>query len=143
MKSEAKFEFGGTVYTIGVINGVEQFHLFRRLAPVVATMGVEMFRLLSSKQDARDMSKTDWMILAAPIIGELAKMPQEDVDYLIQNSLKVVRRLDGELWAPLLNPQGQLMYQNLGMVTMLRLIMEVLRHNLDDFFVEPQGEQSS
>lgn len=143
MKTETQFTFHGVTYLVGNINGVEQFHLFRRLAPMVATMGVQMFQLLSGKQAAQEMSKTDWMLLAAPLVGEMAKMPQEDVDYIIQNSLKVVRRREGDAWAPLLNVQGQLMFQNLGMVAMLRIILEVLRHNLDDFFVEPQDEQSS
>lgn len=143
MKAETQFTFHGVTYSVGNINGVDQFHLFRRLAPMVATMGVQMFQLLSGKQAAEGMSKTDWMLLAAPLVGEMAKMPQEDVDYIIQNSLKVVRRRDGDAWAPLLNAQGQLMFQNLGMVAMLRIILEVLRHNLDDFFVEPQDEESS
>lgn len=143
MKTETEFEFGGDAYRIGVINAEEQFHIFRRLAPMVATMGVEMLRLLSNKQDTAAMSKTDWMLAVAPLIGEMARMPQEDVDYVIKHSLKVVRRRDGDMWAPLLNAAGAFMYQNLSMPAMLRLIFEVLRHNLDDFFPEPQDEQAS
>lgn len=143
MKTETEFEFGGEAYRIGVINAEEQFHIFRRLAPMVATMGVEMLRLLSRQQDTAEMSKTDWMVTVAPVIGEMARMPQEDVDYVIKHSLKVVRRRDGDMWAPLLNASGSLMYQNLSMPAMLRLIFEVLRHNLDDFFPEPQDGPAS
>lgn len=143
MKMEADFDFAGESYRIGVINAEEQFHIFRRLAPMVATMGVEMLRLLSNQQDTKEMSKTDWMLAVAPMIGEMARMPQEDVDYVIKHSLRVVKRRDGDIYAPLMNAQGSLMYQNLGMPSMLRLIFEVLRHNLDDFFPELPGEQPS
>jgi hypothetical protein len=143
IKQEAIVPFGDDTYSIGTVDAIEQFHIFRRLAPLVATMGVEMFKMLSGNVNPSELGKADWMVMAAPMVGELAKMPQDDVNYLIMNTLKVVRKKDGDRWAPLLNPQGQMMYSDIGMFAMLRLIIEVLRHNMSDFFPVGLGEASS
>lgn len=143
IKQDLVIDIGDDKYTIGRVDAIEQFHLFRRLGPVLATMGMEMFRLLSGSASGQVMSKTDWIVVAAPLVGEVAKMDQADVDYLIQHSLCVVRRRQGDAWAPLLDAQGGLMFADMGMVTMLRLILEVLRHNLGDFFPVPQAGASS
>lgn len=144
MFTEKDFEHDGKHYIIGRVDAIEQFHLFRRLTPLISSMGVEMFKLLTGGKDVASMTRTDWMVVAAPLLGEMAKMPQEDVNYLISGCLRVVRIKDGAVVAPVFNDQaGVLLRQDLGMPTMLRLIIEVLRHNMSDFFPMPQDAASS
>lgn len=144
MKTEKEFTHDGHTYLIGTVDAIEQFHLFRRLTPLVSAMGLEMFKLLTGGKDTSTMSKTDWIVVAAPILGEMAKMPQDDVNYLIAGTLRVVRIKEGSVVAPVYHQESNtLMRQDLGMPTMLRLMVEVLRHNMADFFPMPPDAANS
>lgn len=143
MKTEVVFQHEGDTYTIGVVDAFEQFHLFRRMTPLISSMGVEMFKIMSGQTDVAKLGKAAWIMAAAPIMDQLAVMPQEDVNYLLVNTLKVVKKKQGDSFAPMLSSTGKLMYQDTEMATVLRLVMEVLRHNLGDFFPIPRSEEPS
>lgn len=144
IKSEAEFEFGDRVYKIGLLDVFEQFHVSRRLTPVLAAGGLAMFKALSEQQKAgQGLGPTDWLLMMAPMAEVLAKMPQEDADYVLHTCLKVVRVKAADKWSVLLTGGGALLIADLGLPATLRLVVEVLQHNLGDFFPQNLKEGSS
>lgn len=125
---DAEFEVAGHTYTVGKLNALTQFHVSRRLAPILAAMGVSLQSLQAGVQ--RDLS--DFASLLEPVTEMMAKMPEEDVNYVIFTCLGVVKRKVGERWAPVANG-ASLMYEDIDMLAMLRLVVEVVRSNLGAF----------
>jgi len=129
-ETSVEFEVAGQRYTAGRLNAITQFHVTRRLGPALVVAGVTFKMMMEGMKASLD----DWVAVAGPIMEVVSRMSDEDVDYVIFTCLSVVRRREGDRWAPLLAGDGKtLMYQDLDMAEMLRLTVEVLRGNLANF----------
>lgn len=132
-------EVGGINYHVGKLNPMTQFHITRRLAPLLATLGMSMVRL---KELAKAADKEDFVELIGPLSGVVAAMSDEDSSYIINTCLSVVTREDKGGFAPI-QVEGRLMYEDIDMIAMLRLTFEVLRHNLAGFMPGLSGQTST
>lgn len=113
----AEIEFKGATYRLGQLNAMAQFHVARRLAPVLATL-----------VDAKDESFITLMVQA---VGNLS---DEDSEFIIGKCLADCRKVvDGTATKVYVN--GQMMFEDIGMAGMIRLTIETLRENLADFFI--------
>jgi hypothetical protein len=123
-------EINGHSYRFGKIDAMKQFHVVRRLAPALASVGLSLGRL---KQLANVAD------LLGPAFEVIAKMSDEDSNYIIYTCLRAVSRKDGQGagtgWMPLVpSSQDMLAYQDIELPEMLQLVMWVLRVNLEGFF---------
>jgi hypothetical protein len=123
-----EIEIGGQQYRIGKMDAMRQFHVARRLAPVLASLGIS----------ATELDGIDLFSVLGPVSEVLAKMPNEDVEYVIGSCLSVVHRREGEKWAQVQSPlpQARLMYADIDMPVMVRLAVEVVKDNLGGFFAD-------
>lgn len=128
----------GNTYRIGKLDALRQFHVVRRLAPIFAALGltVEKLRETVPKPDSDAGAGGVLMELAGPVVDILAKMSDEDTEYILRTCLSVVRRQEGERWAPV-QTGVTLQYQDITMETMVRLAVEVIKENLSGFFKQP------
>lgn len=153
-------EVGGHKYRVGKLDARQQIHIWRRLAPVVTAMGgiagmrglipaagaggeTEGVAGASDGEDAPGMSAETVMRLAAmvePVLDVIARLPDHEVDYLIDHGLRVcMRQVDGDRgWAPVA-PNGAVMFDDIGPLHMLELaaraiIGEAGAGGLGDFF---------
>lgn len=127
MKTTIK-EVGGNSYRIGKMNALSQFHVSRRLGPILATMGVSLQTLSGGfKPDLMDFAA-----VLGPATAMMAKMTDEDTNYIIFNCLSVVARKQGEGWANICS-DGGLMFEDIEMPDLIRLVVDVLHHNLGNF----------
>ena len=126
-----ELDIQGTSYRIGALDAFTQFHIARRLAPIQLAMGVSAQEL---KQHADADEATVAGAIMGPIADIVAKMPQADVDYILQAALGVVSRRQGESWARVY-VGGALMFSDIQMTTMLRLTIATIKENLGSFFV--------
>lgn len=127
MKDPITFEIGGVNYQASHMDAITQFHVARRLAPVLPAL--------------KALSGTDgnggpaWSSLSA--ISEIvAKMPDEDVNYVLDACLsRVSRRKEGETgWAKLWNSNAKaLMFQDLTFPEMLMIAVQVIAGSLGNF----------
>lgn len=118
-------------YDIGRISPLKQFHLVRRLMPLLAKSTDGIMALQAGKPQA----PTDFARMLAPMVDELARMPDEEAEYIIFTCLSVVRRdTGGSGFAPVLTSDNALMYQDMSMEVMLKLVVEVVKVNLAGFF---------
>lgn len=133
-----QIEINGIKYQIGKMDALTQFHVLRRLTPILATAGIGVAQLKGMK------TADDFMPLLAPITAVVASMSDDDSNYIIFACLSAVKRqVTPESWAPLTSPERRLMYQDIDMVMMLRLGFEVLRENMMGFLTEFGAQSSS
>lgn len=117
-----EFQVEGLTYrTTGKLDARTQFHVARRLAPVLVAMGGE------------DM--------IASVAIALGKMTDADADYVLDACLAKVQRQQGTAWASVAAPQGQIMFADMDMGALAQMVMAVLKEaNLPGFFpTSPPG----
>lgn len=129
----------GQTYMIGKLNALTQFHVSRRLAPLLAQMGVS----LHSLRAGLNADLEDFLPVLGPVTDMLARMSDDDANYIIFTCLSAVTRQSGERWAAITAGQS-LMFDDIDMPTMLRLVVEVVKDNMGAFMRElPDATQST
>lgn len=128
----------GKVYRVGRLNPRKQFHVARRLGPVLlalgksATVAQETIGMGDDDGDLRKVANA-----FSPIMDVLSKMSDEDVDYVLTACLSVCELRQGETYARVQHPNGELMFDDMTMPTMMRLAVQVIQENMGNFFATP------
>ena len=136
----------GISYRIGRLNAKQQFNVLRRLGPVFAA-AKPAAQLWLSQADDEGAKPLDRAALVdnifdavGPLASALGSLTDETSDYVIGTCLGVVTmNRQGSVWAPVANRSGQLMFDDMDLATMLRLVMLVLQENLSNFFLTANG----
>jgi hypothetical protein len=123
-------EISGQQYRIGRLDAKRQFHVARRLAPLLAGLGGAL------KGEAKGFAE-----MVSPIAEALAKMSDEDTDYVLDTCLLVVQRQSGQGWQSVMVKNGGLLFQDIDLPAMLQLTVAVIQQNLGSFF--PGGPSSA
>lgn len=132
-----EIEVKGITYSVGKLNALTQFHISRRVAPILASMGISLAALKAGAK----ISVEDMAVSLGPVSEVLANMSDEHVEYIIATTLAVVRRKQSTdaqgkaTWAPVARG-AQLMFDDIDMAAMLRLVVAVLQENLANFLRE-------
>lgn len=130
----------GHDYRVGKMGALAQFHVARRLTPVLAIMGITAHQL-SQAMAKGAASDFDFLPMLGPISEVVSKMTDEESEYVIFTCLGVVERavvLQGtEPKHQHVTTQGQLVFQDMDMPTMLRLVVAVVQDNLGGFLPGP------
>ncbi len=125
-----KIEIAGQQYAVEKLPALAQFHVTRRLAPILATMGISIQALSQGSKMAID----DFLPIMGPVSEVIAHMSDEEVNYIIFTCLAVVSRQSGDKFARITAPNTEtLMFQDIDMGTMLRLTVEVVKDSLGNF----------
>lgn len=136
-------EIDGVAYRVGKLNAITQFHLVRRLVPVLAEVGISIEQVRQvAAETPDDETMASFLPKLKPIMKLMAEMPDSQVDYVMHTCLGMVARIS-EGRAQVVMVDGRLMFEDLKMPHMLRLVMEVLRFNLSGFFGELGAETTS
>lgn len=125
-------------YQIGKLPAMTQFHVVRRLGPVLAAMGVSITEAMTAGKSLRD--NVDMFAIMGTASEVMARMSNDDVEYVINSSLAVVKRKQGDRWMAIMTGKS-FQFQDIDMQLMLRLTVEVLKENLAGFF--PQAVDAS
>lgn len=124
------FEFNGETYQIAKLDPMTQFHVMRRIAPVLASIG--------------GGNKDGIMGLTLAI----SRLSDEDVEYVISRCLADCRRQSGDNWAKIY-VSGRLMFDDIGMGGLVSLTLETLKGSisgamgaLGDMFGAKQADEA-
>lgn len=137
-------EQGDVTYRIGALTPMQQFHIFRRLAPLIAGVQESISAAVQAPsalpEDATEAARKEEfggrvMTVIATTLGTL---PDGDVEYIINTCLGVVSRKQGERFAPV-QTGGRLMFADIDMSLMLRLTSTTIQENLGGFFAQGIG----
>lgn len=117
-----EFDLEGRTYKVSKIDARTQFHIIRRLAPVLG----EIAPALQGKGGLDALP---------PLANAVAKLTDEDADYVIFGLLKaVVRKQDQGLGWGSVTTGEQMMYDDITMPSMLKLAWQAFSFNMSGFF---------
>jgi len=137
----AETEIDGVRYMINKMNVFDQAHVARKVAPIWFSMGrgfaaavAQQTGGLTNGADETDgeVSPGTMFEVMTPLSEILAKMSDEDVDYVLKKCLSVCTRWNGQSWVRMM--QGNtLMFQDIDLGTLIQLTMTVVQDNLAPF----------
>lgn len=132
-------EINGIEYTIGRLNAVDQFHVSRKIAPIVPKLMPiiaevakgDLAKVIDSLNEEENGDLAELQPLAdalSPFMEAIAQMPAEDVDFIIFKCLSVAKR-----GGAVVCRNNSIMFDNLGMTELLPLVIATIRLNLGNF----------
>lgn len=124
-------------FDIGKLNAIEQFHVFLKIAPVLASfikLRLSTQRKLEEGEGAEEKRKVEIGTHVESFAMALSKLPKEDVDFILEACLSVCKKQIGAGWHPVWLKGAGLTDQTMPLMTMLRLIWSALEENLTSFF---------
>jgi hypothetical protein len=134
----ADLELKGVFYHIGKLDVRTQQRVAWKLGGTRAGMYADM--------RASDNPMAEFL----PLFLVLSALPPQDADFIIDTCLAVVTRKDGQSWARLMATNGALMYEDIDVEVIHRLVDKALEFNLGNFFATlrqdttgPQAESTA
>lgn len=125
-------------YRIGKMPARTQFHVLRRLGPLLTSL--ERLPAILAMVKQAEMTDEDRVAVFSSALGPLAQamasMPDTELDYVLNACLSVCHRLgpDGKA-SPVLAMDGVgIMFADITMPAMLQLAMAVIEENFTNFF---------
>lgn len=141
--SDRDFEVGGRAYKLSKLDAFKQFHIARRIGPILADLlpalkSANVGKFTDEKQ-LSSLSENEKMDLIAPFVGPimtgLSKLSEEDADAVLYGLLAAVeiQQLPAKNWARMVVKE-QLMIQDLDLPTMMQIAGRSFMYNLAGFF---------
>jgi hypothetical protein len=131
------------VYTIGQLGARQQFHIARRLGPAIFSMAKGAVEIGDDSSIPEEMKA---FTAFGPLVEVLAKMPDEDADYVLDTCLSVVRRQQSVgtnvSWAHVFIPGSGMAFKDIDMPTMMNLAINVIQDNIGNFMPALLGSPS-
>lgn len=130
----------GVEYSLGRLDAMKQFHVVRRVVPIMVETGVsiaDLSKIGSSLDDESTMLRVMGVAMKA-----VSKMTDEDVEYVINACLAVVSRRTGDVMAPVMSGAHR-MFADMDMAILIQLTVEVLKENLAGFFTTASGASTT
>lgn len=136
-----EFTVSGHTYRAGKLDAKRQFHVTRRLAPLLSEFltpdVIKALRKADKNIDAAIETLPESLLgeILTKVAEKIGDLKDEPLDYVLNNCLAAVERQQaGGGWAQVMARGDRLMFEDLEMKDMLTITWEVLRHNLSGFF---------
>ena len=127
MDSDITFTVKGNEYSAGKLDAKRQFHITRRLLPLMGGF----------IKEGHMEGETSEAAIAA-FLKIAGNMEDEQLDYIFDHCLAVVKRKDGDIsaqiTAPIPNGKRAILYEDIDMMAMLIISFNVIKRNLSSFF---------
>ena len=142
----SEFTLGEDTYRIGKLNAFQQFHLSRKVAPIIPTL-IPVFLKLQESTSQVPLDSPD-QIPDKPLSGDLgamaemmqpfadgiANMPDESAEFILATCLGVVQRKQGSVWSEIWNKnQAICMFDDIDLGLMMKLCFRVITESLGPF----------
>lgn len=121
-----EFEINGVQYRAQAMDARRQFHVARRLSAVLAPSADAINGVKDSD------SKGAFIAAVNSFVDAISKLPDDQLDYVIDACLDTVSRKDGTQWSPI--RRGGAMMYDLDLYTQGVIVYHVVRGALDGFF---------
>jgi hypothetical protein len=134
-----EFEIGADKFKVGKLDAFAQFHVTRRLGPLLAELFPVLQKIAKAQSEMAGLSEEEklkrMMETAAPVMEALAKLSDTDADYVLYRLLSVVEVFQPKFssWAKVAT-QTQLVMQTLEFPVLLQAAGRSLMFNLSGFF---------
>ncbi len=126
---------GAGEYSTRKLNAFQQFHVARRLAPMIWALGEGMISQLKGEAAAIPAGDFDASgLFALKASAEvLARMSNEDSEFILKTCLGAVTRKQPGGWARIQAENGNMLFEDIDLPCMMQLTMTVIRENLGNF----------
>ena len=121
-----EFEINGVQYRAQTMDARRQFHVARRLSAVLAPSADAINGVKDSD------SKGAFIAAVNSFVDAVSKLPDDQLDYVIDACLDTVSRKDGTQWSPI--RRGGAMMYDLDLYTQGAIVYHVVKGALDGFF---------
>lgn len=127
----SEFELNGNTYRLGKLSAMEQFHVSRRIAPIIPTL-IPIFVRLSKGGLSSDLSGMGEALGA--FADGISGMSDEHSEFVLSTCLAIVRRKNGDTWVPVWSKAHKAcMFEDIDLSTMVNLTVRVIRESLEPF----------
>lgn len=132
---EREFEIGGNRFQLNPVSAHKQFHIVRRLAPILkdiipAAQEIKGLNLEGMTEEEK-FQKLSQMI--GPVLDGFSKLSDADADFVLNNLLSSVQIQQANNWAWVAK-DGILMFQTLKLPVLMQIAGKAIGYNLSDFF---------
>lgn len=135
--SDRDFEIGTRKFKLCKIDAFKQFHIVRRIGPLLADLlpAMKDVQKMSSSDSLSESDKLDQLAkFASPIMTGLSKLSDQDADLVLFGLLASVEiQQGGGNWARVASPT-MLMVQDLELPVLLQIAGRAFMFNLSGFF---------
>jgi hypothetical protein len=137
MSDVRDFEFAGHKFKMNKINALIQFHIVRRIGPLLADLMPAMSKISKVKADA--MSEEEKILefarIAQPLMNGLAQLSDKDSEYVLFRLLTAVEIFQPTFnsWARVASDSG-IMMQDIELPILMQAAGRSLAFNLKGFF---------
>lgn len=121
---------GEYTYATGKIDAIKQFHVARRMAPVLLALAGATGTVQAVLAGRTDIEALDAMM---PIAAALQGLSDADSEYVLHACLTVCQMRSGAGWANVFIPGGGLAFQHIDMPTICMIVVATLRDNMGNF----------
>ena len=140
-----ELEIGGNTYRINSMSAMTQFHVMRKLGPVlpgivpVLAQAAAALPQADGQEDGGAMTTVDGVaaiaMAARPLLDGLAAMADADAEYVINHCLSAVMRRDpgGKSWNAV-SRDGVTMFDDIDLMTSMQIDGAALPENYTGFF---------
>jgi len=135
-----EFDIKDIPYRTARLGVFEQLKVSRKLLPVLAGIASDIDGI---KSVAARGNLSQALETALPkIANALSDMSDDDVNAILHPCLAVVSRQQGKGWVPVFT-QGTLMFDDLDLMTMLKLVARVVEESLGNFLPERPASETA
>ena len=124
-----EFELGGQTYRIDAMAAMKQFHVSRRIAPLLPAI-LPVYAAFARGIDINQMDQLQPVL--DPLCQALSGLTDENSEYVIGACLSVVSRKQEKGWASVWGSAG-LMFADIGLNVMMQLTVRVIVDQLGPF----------
>lgn len=125
-----EFKIGEHSFKVGKMNAFKQFHVVRRLAPILGDLIPIMQKLEKMPAAARDEAMLEML---SPALTGLSKLSDEETNKILLSLLECVHVQQGPAWAAVVL-DGKLMFEQFDLPVLLQAAGKAFAHNLSGFF---------
>lgn len=135
------FELGGRKFKVGKMNAFKQFHVVRRIAPILADLlpAIKEVQKINKKVDKTESEKFEEAAqLLGPLLNGFSKLSDDDSDKVLLSLLMCAEVQLGGAWSKVAT-ENMIMVQDLELPALLQIAGRAFMFNLSSFFtVLPQ-----
>ncbi|MDH4163328.1 MAG: hypothetical protein OEW15_11665 [Nitrospirota bacterium] len=134
-----EFKIGDKNFKIGKLDAFRQFHIVRRISPLLAEVMPSIASMSKAAKNADNLTEDEkldeFAKIAQPILAGLSKLSDADADYVLYRLLSVVEVEQPQFrtWAKIATDTGLVM-QDLELPVLLQAAGRALMFNLSGFF---------
>lgn len=135
---DAEFRIAGREFKMRKLDAFYQYHIVRRLGPILADLAPVIKDLASFGEGKFDALPEDEKLesaarFASPIMQGLAKLTDEDSEYVLHGLLSAVEVKNGPAWVKISNGKVLLM-QDMELPVLIQIAGRAFGFNLSGFF---------